>query len=471
MSKSIKIVLQEKVDLKKFFKNLKENYNQGPLDYNIQEVILEDKEDFPSSSDPEQADVLANKRLDPKIVSKPGLKELLSLGFVPIVKPRAANVDSAELGFGIQGTVYEVTKGGKRYAAKVSSVSADGAEQEFEVRKKIENIRSQLPDEVAKHVVKCFHIGKSEDETHNIYVMEIVRPMSSSEYSFLYNRKPPSQSSVMQMFTDSNFVYETIKNNFIKSIKTTPGVGGEEGQIFNSSDFRHMFFESLVLCMKEVYPSLNFKKFIPKNKNEISTYALANWVATMFSKYLSTRLCTSQVFNKAKKEQEVSSFIDQVDMFKFIKAVIIDTITTNMSPVGFDRTHKEYAPEEIDRMTEETKKFTQAMVYLSKTFDIKWADLHGGNVLMRSGTNEYVATDIGLFNLPGSNQNSGEKKTPNQRQGKKEPQPQPKQPQQDPNGTNKQPLSKVKQMNKSDEPKKKDEDPNKPWEDGDDIMF
>ena len=77
MSKSIKIVLQEKVDLKKFFKNLKENYNQGPLDYNIQEVILEDKEDFPSSSDPEQADVLANKRLDPKIESKPLLKTLV----------------------------------------------------------------------------------------------------------------------------------------------------------------------------------------------------------------------------------------------------------------------------------------------------------------------------------------------------------------------------------------------------------
>lgn len=47
--------------------------------------------------------------------------------------------------------------------------------------------------------------------------------------------------------------------------------------------------------------------------------------------------------------------------------------------------------------TKALNKFIQALEWLRKHKDISWYDLHADNVMVRPGTNEFVAADIGLF--------------------------------------------------------------------------
>lgn len=78
-------------------------------------------------------------------------------------------------------------KNGKRYAAKVSqeyqSFKKQGPTEktEYEIRKKLEQIKDKLPQKIKKHFVKTFYIQEKTNESSYIYISEILRPLSSYE--------------------------------------------------------------------------------------------------------------------------------------------------------------------------------------------------------------------------------------------------------------------------------------------------
>jgi len=152
----------------------------------------EEQDDRPDAGSSEEADQMALKRLEPVLygTDKKHQELLLQHGFIPV-----HHLHDAELGSGAQGVVYEVTKGGKRYAAKISgSPSYFGrreiwdkklAERELRVRTKVEKIRRRLPPEVAKHIVTTHSIIR--EPSYTVYIMEFVRPLTEDEKIMLYH--------------------------------------------------------------------------------------------------------------------------------------------------------------------------------------------------------------------------------------------------------------------------------------------
>ena len=146
-----------------------------------------------------ESDELLMARLTPENKKDPGIKHLLSMGYIPIIRARTIAIDqiahSSVLGAGVQGTAYQVSKNGKKFVAKISNDP-----NEHRVRYKIEKIREKLPKSISKHIVQTYafdrFVGKEEANrysgdsytTRYVFIMEELRPMSDYEKRFLGGR-------------------------------------------------------------------------------------------------------------------------------------------------------------------------------------------------------------------------------------------------------------------------------------------
>lgn len=236
-------------------------------------------------------DELAKSRLTKDELSNPHIRFLVAHGYIPVVhrgqesRYYEETIMPVEFGRGAQGTVYEVTKGGRRFAGKVASKGA--LDKELMVRTKVEEIRHELPVEVSKHIVRTFDIFS--DEKYNGYILEIMRPMTDLENSIMF-RGLASIDRLINRKTQKGW-----DNQYDKKSKDL--------KFQSYSDYRH--------------------------------FVDPNW-----------------------------------------------------------------GPKEV-QMFEKQKEFVDALLYLGNHYGIQWRDLHEGNVMVRPSTRDYVATDIGYFDIKG----------------------------------------------------------------------
>jgi hypothetical protein len=129
-------------------------------------------------------DLLLLKQLPKDAILNPIVKTFLKAGYIPVI---GANLNPVMYGSGDQGMVMEVVKDGKRYAGKVSHFENEKGFDpldEKDIRKSIETIRSSLPPEVSKHIIKTHAIFNDKDNLY--FIMDIVRPMRTQETEALY---------------------------------------------------------------------------------------------------------------------------------------------------------------------------------------------------------------------------------------------------------------------------------------------
>ncbi len=65
------------------------------------------------------------------------------------------------------------------------------------------------------------------------------------------------------------------------------------------------------------------------------------------------------------------------------------------------RSRRPLRPSDYDNLPPNVRRFVKALEWLADEKGIKWDDLHQGNVMIDPKTGEYVALDMGQFNLPG----------------------------------------------------------------------
>ena len=283
------------------FNTYTKQYNSGDYDFSEIDEIKStnhkidpaaEEEKYQKSLEPDEQsselDKSMQKRLSTHDKRNLGIKALLSHGYVPIKTNKVL-----KFGKGLQGTVYEVTKDGKRYAGKVVD-KHEGyySKREWEIRNRIEKIRNRMPLFVSKHIVKCFDLFKTED--FYVFIMEIMRPMNRMEKDLLYRGR-------------------------------FGAFGGKEKK----------------------------KGFDPNRDPKL-------YPTDHYDHYGDTAFPRSEIYFKHSPGKFKSSLTAEA--------------------------------------TEEQYKFAFAMKQLSDYYGISWRDLHDENVMIRPGTKEYVATDIGLFN-------------------------------------------------------------------------
>lgn len=276
----------------------------------------------------------------------------------------------------------KLQNGGKRYAAKVSKIVP--GDTELPVRQKVEKIRSQLPPEVSKHIIRCYNIFPNihEEETGhdiNIYVMEIMRPMTNVEEKILYqgiNEITPNKE------INKKYDIEKIYNNLKLMLKH---------ELSQTSLFREIehFQEYLLEALKMTIQ----KAFNITNINEPNYYIIFTQKLTkMMMQYLIKNMIIKSAYDPLYERCKSALLVNIEDtLLKFREED--DNLEFPMSG------RWQATPEKVATGFEKQREFYQALQYLSKIHNITWIDLHGNNVMIRPTTRDYVAVDIGFFKL------------------------------------------------------------------------
>ncbi len=357
----------------------------------LKEKIENDTEPT-GNNEPNETDQKALKIInnDPNILKTPGIKDLIEMGFIPIVKgSQNTRIFSAELGRGAQGAVYEVTKGGKRYAAKVSIIGGRDPEQEYEVRQRIEQIREQLPEEVSKHIVKSFYIGSSKDEKCFIYVMEALRPLTSIEKKVSFHDKSSIEtpSSLKQYFNDHSHLLQVMKTAIEKSYYLE-----RQQERYPNHNLIEEFLDATENGIANIVSHFDLSSLLKNFEKNYSYKHMSNSklenISSFFAEVWFQEVIRNSHFLSVMKEDLTRRMAEgiEIEIFNDIKGRVMDPFhTTEKFEVS---------------AVEHIKNLMFALRYLDKHFKIKWSDLHEANIMARPGTGEFVAADIGLFELP-----------------------------------------------------------------------
>lgn len=412
--------------------------------YKNGKLLLEDGSQItPGNED----DSLALNRISNQEKKLPGIATLLRLGYIPILKPKEKNVGSpnhptiektmsAELGSGKFGAAYEVVKDGKRYAAKItyfnnktktnpSEIESNGfidgslpktpnhrkglkedsewkpgddeIGHEFFIRTKLEKARAQMPEEVSKHIVQHYVIEEIDFEPESgkslvVYIMELLRPMSTTEQDLLYFGESTLKTRnyvkeyknveyVMQMVADyigGNVADEIVKKPF---------------EMYDNLTYD--FFTALKKAGDRVLPQL--EKWIDVSKlkkiedlwSDVSQLLTMEIVDILDANYW-RELMAKKGFN--------GSFSRLAMIENWVRAVLLDSFRENIDgEAKFNWTYT--GDTRMDNARDKPKSFMMAMQWLADNLKIYWHDLHAGNIMMHPQTNDYVATDVGMFQL------------------------------------------------------------------------
>ena len=335
-----------------------------------------------------EADLLALKRLTPKDKQNSNIEMLLKLGYVPIIRAKVDKFVSppsnmgftSELGRGSYGVVFEVVKDGKRYAAKITDDY-----NELEVREKIESIRKQLPKEVSRHISMAHQIipgkpaggknGGFSINTKHIIVMEYLRPMNRNEYNLIFkgSRSLLPNKKIASMFKNYSKIYKSIISEI------------EADEIFRqiSPDVEQKVFLGILYVIKGVIDNYEFTFFKGTNDEAIRNIA---WDLAV------------DIIREVEKYIVDSDKVHAVSTISLLRSAtkngIINSVATNEFPTYF-----EPDLEVSDESPESQKSFMLAMKYLAENYGILWSDLHGDNIMIRPQTGDFVAADIGLFDM------------------------------------------------------------------------
>lgn len=293
---------------------------------------------------------------------------------------------------GLGGRTYEVSKDGKLYVAKVGKKNPDNL-QEFNIRKEIEKIRSELPEEVAKHLVKHYLIDDTTSNNYFIYIMDKMRPMNKYEEKLLYQGHRggmPAKSILSLINRDISGLY-----NFLKE------------WIINSKELKHIYY--YIPPIETVYLEGLKKVFLGTIKDIVfslskETYLDEYLFAETLEEYLNSRIYNMYILPKwniiLQHSNDKNFDIREVKaVFRYeIRDAGKEYIRKFLSAV-FISSKQSSEPIDTSAAFEKQKSFIDALEYIAQHYGIHWDDLHEDNVMIDPKTNEYVATDIGNFNL------------------------------------------------------------------------
>lgn len=371
-----------------------------------------------------------------KLISKKDLeknrdfKALMGLDYVPIMKhDLKTHQFSAFLGAGVFGKVYEVTdKKGGRWAAKLTWMDSETTEfeidkmTEFRVRSKLEEIRDSLPESVSKHIIKVHKIKKvkyKDEETQMVvfvYIMQLARKMTDIESQVLYS----GQNSLMSDLKLKNLILypnqlyllakkAIIENNYFES--GNPYILRNKAKELKK--FLIGFLPDAVKLsekQKQEFYKLSSTRKLKRNKDVLYSFiskAVANNIfahdvidpETLMSfarpELSSTKERINQNFINFKTTL-INWFQNTIDDSLFSEIVSITNGDVKFTADFYDFEHDDL----VDlKAPEEVKSFISALFYLHDKFGIAWGDLHSGNVMVDPKTGDYLAVDVGLFDI------------------------------------------------------------------------
>ena len=355
-----------------------------------------------------EADRLALKRLDSKELEKdPRLKKLISLGYIPIIFAKnqylyqnSEKEHTSIIGKGVYGTAYDVTKDGKRLIAKFTE-----EDNELAVRKAIEKIRNQLPEEISKHVVKVYNIIQGLDskqidrtknqsyvETEHIIIMEPLIPMNKYEHEILYNG---TKGIMTKNKIDSNIKNIPLLLSAIEQQMEEHDILGPA--LKNIEGLREELHFALLYAVKPIIDNFDFK-------NTKDYYEIASTISKDITREIAKRFIKDIAKFDPNDEHNLAY---NKNFYSYIRYSINDGIHDLLSNIGSKTKFATHSHEDedddsgkvSDDAPEQQASFVRAMHYIRDNHGIEWGDLHGDNVMIRPSTRDYVASDVGNFIL------------------------------------------------------------------------
>jgi serine/threonine protein kinase len=300
------------------------------------------------------------------------------------------------LGQGSYGKVYEVEDkdSGQRMAAKVVSTTSTGFASELKNYNWIIKNRDKLPDDVKQHLVEVYELIETPDRKYLIILMEQLEPARRDviDQIFAHDKESKySEEKEARIFRDPEATYEIINevlksNNMLKNIRNYRGLSNSDRALAANNILGVFLSEQEVpeSSIKDVYSMLE--------NYEISS---PQW-QRLFN------IILKEVERLLQSETGLSEVTADAILWAAAKS-IDDTLHYNMSkqiiPVKYGAgtfSTQAGAPPEILAVFPETEGILKTIKYFAE-HGWRARDLHAGNIMTRSDTNQLVIVDVGLF--------------------------------------------------------------------------
>jgi serine/threonine protein kinase len=279
---------------------------------------------------------------------------LLRVGLLPIPH---SEFGTSYLGAGAFTTAYEALYQGKRVAAKVTKQP-----HEAKAAQRMIEVRPNLPDRVARHVVHFYDVLWDDVTNNNVIVAEILQPMPESLRKSFWtyaNEGKHSNKNVLSLVANPTMFASTVMFRINKMYKNVVhGVGSKKLQQlkqFLASGALDDVLEKFVFS-----PSIPFQKLV---------------------------------------EQVIGTIVSDEKMVKEIAFCIVTVVEDVRLQRRFplNKYEYDYASDYVPASSKELNELVFAVKHLHRKYNIEWRDLHDDNIMVRPSTGELVISDVGLF--------------------------------------------------------------------------
>jgi len=297
-------------------------------------------------------------------------KLLMSHGLIPI--PHSSipfNKSDSFLGEGVFNEAFEVLYKGKRAVAKITSES-----QDIKASVKLDEIGKTVPRKISRHIMKVLSVFKKPTQP-DILVVEYLSPLPAGIRKAFWNSfeiTPENQDenekiNKKKMLLDNE---ERLKNIVSASIKDQ--IINYDTEAFD--DNKQNSLRNLIIN----HPSLlswlkDDASFLDKERIQVDVVHSLRWIKTSNDKI----------------------------RFAHIIRKICQSIEAYVNGKIFPKSYKNYENRIIvnESETQQVKDVLFALEWLEKYKGIRWADMHGKNLMIRPGTDTIVICDPGLFDF------------------------------------------------------------------------
>lgn len=317
---------------------------------------------------------LSNVRLkdDERLPEEKGLAAMESAGLEPYKL----------LGHGLEGNVYATSYNGNNAAVKVLPKGSN----EVSMWKKILEVKTSMPDDLAKHIPQIYDIIETPDAS--LILMEMLAPLRSELAQLLFKVPSSRPEDIAKQRGVST-------NKVIKEFRGGPRTGPRVEMLMKNEEFLY------TLANKTVDLTLvNYRSLIPNpEKLKID---------------LHKQLLSVKHFEKSSID-DIAGMVCQQFPNQKERKILKDSLSFNLNfllstassggvfPGGSDED-----AEELDILLDipETRTLLQALRFLRQK-GIHWEDLHWGNLMTRPSTGEAVIIDVNLYSIgPSQKQNT-----------------------------------------------------------------
>ncbi len=299
------------------------------------------------------------------------------------------------LGEGKHGKVYEVEnkKTGQRMAAKVISTLNSQIYNETKNYNWIIKNRDKLPDDIKQHLVEVYELIETPDRKYLLILMEQLEPARRDviDQIFAHDKESKySEEKEDRIFRDSEATYEIINkvlkaNNMLRNMRNYRGLSNTDRTRAANSIL------GVFLSDQEVPESSIEQVYTMLENYEIST---PQW-QRLFNAILNE---TEKLLHSKDKDPQVDRAI------LWAAATSIDdalqyNVSKQIIPVKYGAGYVDPqagAGPEIAAVFPEIEGILKTIKYFAE-HGWRARDLHAGNVMTRSDTNQLVIVDVGLF--------------------------------------------------------------------------